>query len=226
MSNLISSTTPPQQPEQLEVYDLEGELIGVQDRDSFYAEIKEEFENTGKITKQVRSVRVILMNSSGRIYLQKRSKNKAENPGLYDKSVGGHVAKGDTFSMTVIRECAEELGFPAAILPNILPDKEFERAIRVTDLSIVGIYRKIDKISRFESVRVDKHGNRFVQPYITEIYMGYFDGAIRFIDGESSGVEVFSLVELEEDIKNTPEKFTEDLKFMVKEYREYLQPIK
>lgn len=207
--------------EKLEIFDLNGKSLGVQDRKRFYTEIKDEFNKKGKISRQVKAIRLILMNSSGRIYLQKRSKIKSENSGLYDKTVGGHVSNGDTWNMTVIRECAEELGFPASVLST----GEFERSIKVTDLNIVGIFRKVDKISNFESVRIDKKGNKFVQPYITSIFIGYYDGAIRFIDGESSGLEVFTLNELKEEISKTPEKFTEDLKFMIKYYKKYLVPI-
>jgi hypothetical protein len=45
------------------------------------------------------------------------------------------------------------------------------------------------------------------------------------VDGESSGIEVFSLPELEDDIKNNPEKFTDDVLFMIQKYRELLIPI-
>ena len=38
--------------------------------------------------------------------------------------------------------------------------------------------------------------------------------------------DVFTLKELKEEIKNNPNKFTEDLKFMVKRYEKYLKPIK
>jgi hypothetical protein len=54
-----------------------------------------------------------------------------------------------------------------------------------------------------------------LQPYITSIYVGYYDGAIRFKDGEASGIDVFSLEELKEELVHSPEKFTEDLKVMV-----------
>lgn len=53
--------------------------------------------------------------------------------------------------------------------------------------------------------------------------VGYYDGAIRFVDGESSGIEVFSLKELEADIKHNQDKFTEDVKFMIKKYRKYIK---
>ena len=207
--------------EELEIYDLKGKLLGIQERDKFYTKIKEEFKKTGKISKQVKAIRLILMNSSGRIYLQKRSKIKSENPGLYDKTVGGHVSKGDTYNMTVIRECAEELGFPASVLSS----EEFLKSIKVTDLNIVGVFQKVDSMSNFESIRIDKKGNKIIQPYITDIYIGYYDGAIRFVDGESSGIEVFSLEELKEEIKQLPDKFTGDLKFMIKKYQKFLKPI-
>ena len=132
--------------EKLEIFDLKGKSIGVEDREKFYSEIKKEFDKKGKISRQVKSIRSLLMNSSGRIYLQKRSKTKAENSGLYDKTVGGHVAYKDSWNMTVVRECAEELGFPASVLSN----EEFERAIKITDLSIVGIFRKVDEINNFQ----------------------------------------------------------------------------
>ncbi|MBI2137958.1 NUDIX domain-containing protein [Candidatus Woesearchaeota archaeon] len=161
------------------------------------------------------------MAEEGRIYLQKRSKTKPENPGLYDKTVGGHVSREEGWNMTVIRECAEELGFPASVLSN----EEFEKAIKVTDLGVVGIFRKVDELYNFESVRIDKKGKRFIQPSLTAIYIGYYDGAIRFVDGESSGIEVFSLDDLKDGIKENPEKFTEDIKFMVKKYEKFLLPI-
>lgn len=208
--------------EKLEIYDLNSELIKIDDRDKFYTEIKEEFNKSGKITKKVKSIRLLLMNSAGRIYLQKRSKLKSENPGLYDKTVGGHVSAGDSFDMTVIKECAEELGFPAAVLAQ----EEFERAIKVTDLNIIGVFKKIEHLPDFESKRIISSGAEIIQPYMSSMYLGYYDGPIRFADGESSGIEVFSLDELQEEIKNNSEKFTEDIKFMVGRYKDSLVAIK
>jgi len=57
-------------------------------------------------------------------------------------------------------------------------------------------------------------------------YIGYYDGAIKFSDGESSGIEVFSLDELKEEIISNPEKFTNDVQVMVKNFEKFLKPIK
>lgn len=44
------------------------------------------------------------------LLLQKRSANKDSNPGCYDISAAGHVAAGDDYPATALRELREELG--------------------------------------------------------------------------------------------------------------------
>lgn len=205
----------------LDVYDLKGKFLRTEERDKYYREIMKEFRERGKITTQVKRVLILLMNSAGRIYLQKRSTLKKENSGMYDKTVGGHVKAGNTWNTSMIEECAQELGFPASVLSN----KEFESAVNSIDLSIIGIFEKIDEKTR-NSVRIKQNGDRFIMPYIEAVFIGYFDGAIRFVDGESSGIETFLLEELKKEIKNKPEKFTDDLKNMVENYEKYLKPLK
>jgi len=207
--------------ERLETFDLAGNYLGDVDRGEFYKEIKDEFEKTGKISRQVKSIRLFLMNSQGRIYLQKRSKLKNENAGLYDKSVGGHVVKGDSLNVTVIKECAEELGFPAAIVE----DGEFNTAVHNTDLAVIGIFHKLSEENVFMSKRINADGKMMDQPFISAFYLGYFDGPIRFSDGESSGIETMSLPELLVEIKDNPDKFTEDLKYMVNKFQDKLVAI-
>lgn len=208
--------------ELLEIYDLKGKLIGVKDKKKFYSEVETEIAKTGKISKKLKSIRAILLNSKGRIYIQKRSKFKEVNPGLYDKTIGAHVRKGDSWDITLTRECAEELGFPA----TVVPENEFEKTIRSTDLTVVGIFKKIDYVPDFKSLRIDRNSKKVVQHWITTIYIGYFDGSIRFVDGESSGIEVFTLDELNEEINKYPNRFTEDVKFIIKKYKKFIKPIK
>lgn len=213
------TTKPPK--ELLEVFSLKERLLGVEERDAFYAKSRVEFEETGKITRQVRTVRLLLMNSQGRVYVQKRSSGKSDNAGLYDKTIGGHVPAGFTYDLVVTKECAEELGFPAAVVSS----DDFERAMGAVPLEVIGIFHRIDYQSGFESTRLLRNDTRFVQPYMTSFYIGYYDGAIRFADGESSGIEVFSPTELKADIAAKPDKYTEDLKYMIKKYGKFLKPI-
>jgi len=207
--------------ENLEIFDLEGNLLEVKRRDKYYAEIKKEFADTGKISKKIKNVRVILLNSDGRIYIQKRSYFKNENPGLLDKTVGGHVKSGHSLTLTVVQECHEELGFPAVVLN----DDEFNKAIFSTNLKIVGIFRQVELVENFISIRKSQDEKIFEQPLINAFYIGYYDGSIQFCDGESVGIETFTIEQLKNLITEKPEIFTEDLKFMIQRYEKFLVPI-
>jgi len=202
----------------LEIYDLKGELIGTQDRASFYREIKDEFAHTGRITRQVRRVTLLLKNTKGNIYLQKRSKSKSENSGLYDKTIGGHVKARNTFDMTMIQESAEELGFPAAVLPS----EDYDQMLRNINLETIAILTQVEIHNNFQSRRVDRKGKIFVQPYISASYVGTYDGSLRFTDGESSGIEVFSLQELEKELEINAGRYTADLSFLVRRHKNFL----
>ena len=208
--------------EKLEIYDLDENLIEVKDRDEFYKEIKEEFKETGKITKQVKRVLLLLMNPKGKIVLQRRNSSKQENSGLFDKTIGGHVEEGDSYDVTLIKECAEELGFPV----SILEDSDFSRALKKTDLRVIGIFKEIDYNSNFQSTRISKGEKKFIQPYMQTVYVGYYDGPLQFIDGESSGIQLYTIEELENEIKKSPDFFTEDLKILFEKYEDELRPLK
>jgi 16S rRNA (adenine1518-N6/adenine1519-N6)-dimethyltransferase len=57
-----------------------------------------------------RAVHMLLFNSAGELYLQKRSPWKDLNPSLWDSSAAGHVDAGETYEQAAHRELGEELG--------------------------------------------------------------------------------------------------------------------
>ena len=60
-----------------------------------------------------RAVHMLLFNSKGELFLQKRSMWKDRNPGLWDSSAAGHVDSGEDYLQAARRELQEELGILA-----------------------------------------------------------------------------------------------------------------
>lgn len=200
--------------EKVKVFALNGKFLGMQNRKKFYGEVRKEHRKTGKITRQVHTIRVFLMNSKGGIYLTKRSGLKKENKLLYDKTIGGHIRGDESPEYTLLRECAEELGFPAAGLS----DEEFNTALSETDLNINGVFKKIETINQFQAHYKYVDGSIAVFPQITTIFIGFFDGHLNFKDGETSGIEIYYTDEVLEELKNHPNKYSQDVKTLLPKY--------
>jgi isopentenyldiphosphate isomerase len=57
-----------------------------------------------------RATHVLVFNSKGEVFLQKRSLKKDRQPGLWDSSASGHVDSGEEYDACAVRELREELG--------------------------------------------------------------------------------------------------------------------
>ena len=57
-----------------------------------------------------RAVHILVFNSRGEVFLQKRSLSKDEQPGKWDSSAAGHVDSGEDYLACARREIDEELG--------------------------------------------------------------------------------------------------------------------
>jgi isopentenyl-diphosphate delta-isomerase type 1 len=57
-----------------------------------------------------RAVHILVFNHQGDLFIQKRSMNKDESPGLWDTSAAGHVDSGENYASCAVRELFEELG--------------------------------------------------------------------------------------------------------------------
>ncbi len=60
-----------------------------------------------------RAVHVFVLNRNGDLYLQKRSRLKDMNPGVWDSSVSGHLDAGEDYLQAAVRELGEEIGIAA-----------------------------------------------------------------------------------------------------------------
>ena len=67
-----------------------------------------------------RSVHILVFNSSGSLFLQKRAMIKDESPGLWDSSAAGHVESGEDYISCAKRELNEELSLSDVQLNEVL----------------------------------------------------------------------------------------------------------
>jgi isopentenyldiphosphate isomerase len=85
-----------------------------------------------------RAVHVLVFNSRGEIYLQKRSMSKDCFPGTWDSSASGHLDRGEEYDACAIREVREELGYEL----DRVPQRLFEiAACPETGQEFVWVYR-------------------------------------------------------------------------------------
>ena len=86
-----------------------------------------------------RSSHILLFNFRDELFLQKRSLNKDECPGLWDASAAGHVESGEDYLHCAHRELEEELGVINTILNKILSFPAHEK----TFLEHIHVYKCI-----------------------------------------------------------------------------------
>lgn len=85
-----------------------------------------------------RAVHILIFNSRGELFLQKRSMKKDNHPGVWDSSASGHLDTGEEYDTCALREVHEELGVHLPCSPT--------RALRVhaceeTGQEFVWVYR-------------------------------------------------------------------------------------
>jgi len=85
-----------------------------------------------------RAVHILVFNSRGEVFLQKRSMKKDRQPGVWDSSASGHVDSGEDYDTSAVRELGEEIGLHLRAPPQRL----FKIQARPeTDQEFVWVYR-------------------------------------------------------------------------------------
>lgn len=85
-----------------------------------------------------RAVHILVFNSNGKVFLQKRSMSKDTHPGTWDSSTSGHVDSGEDYDESAVRELDEEIGLKIANAPERLFKID---ACAETDQEFVWVYR-------------------------------------------------------------------------------------
>ncbi len=192
------------------------ELALPMERDQFYKEQVEVYQKTGQPTRACEIVHVLIFNSQGELLVQKRSYDKNHNPGLLDKSVGGHIRYGDTPDYSVMVETVQELQTPSIVLKN---QGDFKKTlVLLADyLNTIAVVRHYQ--SRLYNLDRIINGHKVKIANKTHVYLGLYDGSIKPVDREARGILFYTLSELDKEINSFPETFTGDLQILLKEYR-------
>lgn len=82
-----------------------------------------------------RAVHIFVFNSTGEVYVQRRSDGKDKHPGVLDSSAAGHVDPGESYQEAAARELFEELGLRAGIRPVLRV-----KATELTDMEHVALF--------------------------------------------------------------------------------------
>lgn len=215
----------------LQVFTLDGQPLYCTPRKLYYEMLLREHEQGRCIETQVQGVRLLLLHpDDGRVWLQRRSRQKKVNPGLYDKSIGGHVSYdpaaqvSEDFDVALVDECMDEMGIAARVVGRADLRTEAEKE----NLGAVAVCAPVEEISPWYIGRRFSTPNGLVrvqQPWWNRFYVGYYAGGVEFRDGEAEGASLEHLQDLDVLVVNDPELYTEDLSFMTQRFREVLVPL-
>jgi|SRR3989344_4954106 len=197
------------------------------DRVEFYKEQVAAQKTGQQPTHVIGIVNIFLFNSRGELLIQKRSFEKAHNPGMLDKSMGGHIRFGDSADYSVMVETVQELQTPSIVLPNIAYFTKTLELLREYLGTIAIVEHVQTKLYILEKII---EGTKIPVANKTYTYFGLYDGRVRPADQEAKGVLFYTLPELDKEMQKFPETFTPDLHVFMKDLRKemeaFLQMIK
>lgn len=184
-------------------------------REEFYEEQIRIFKKTGKPTRAMEVIQILLFTPDKDIILQKRSKFKNHNPSKIDKTIGGHITFGDTPTFTVMAETLQEMQVASFVLQT---EDDFKRTYHLLKKHIgnSALIQFIDSRTYASEKIINKETVKIANRY--HFYLGVYTGSIKPADREAAGILYYDYPTLQEEIAENPELFTADLKFFLDKY--------
>jgi len=128
-----------------------------------------------------RSVHVIVFNSEGEIFLQKRTHKKLIAPSVWDLSAAEHLEQGEDYRKAVLRGLREEL------------------SINVND------------VTELRSVHIQKfeyNDGKTIDNELVKFYKTVYDGEIKIDPNEVAEGRFFTVDEIKQMVKENPDQFS------------------
>ena len=139
-----------------------------------------------------RAFSVFLFNANGEMLLQKRAAGKYHSPNQWTNACCSHPKSGETYLDGAKRRVFEELGIE-------------------TNLE-----------EKFHFIYKADVGQNLWEHELDHVFTGNFEGEFHLNPDEVSEVRYISMDNLEKEMKNNPENFTEWFKIILEEYKYHL----
>ncbi|MBU4537651.1 MAG: isopentenyl-diphosphate Delta-isomerase [Weeksellaceae bacterium] len=139
-----------------------------------------------------RAFSVFLFNDKGEMLLQKRASGKYHSPDQWTNAVCSHPRFDETYLQGAQRRMKEELGVEAELT------------------------------EKFNFLYKADVGQNLWEHELDHVFTGIYNGDFLLNEDEVSEVRYISMQELDEEMKENPQQFTEWFKIILKEYKEHL----
>ena len=139
-----------------------------------------------------RAFSVFIFNSRGEMLLQKRAASKYHSPNQWTNAVCSHPMEGETYLEGAHRRLKEELGIHLPL------------------------------IERFHFVYKAPVGGGLWEHELDYVFTGNYEGEFFLNPDEVSEIRYISMADLEQEMQEHPENFTEWFKIILEEYRHHL----
>lgn len=108
-----------------------------------------------------RATYILVFNSEGELYVQKRTQTKDVFPGYYDVAAGGVVLAGESYEQGAVRELEEELGIGDALLTELFDFYYEDEHIRLWGRAFSCVYDgemvlQEEEVESGEFIKVDE----------------------------------------------------------------------
>lgn len=139
-----------------------------------------------------RAFSVFLFNDQGEMMLQRRASGKYHSPNQWTNAVCSHPREGETYKDGAMRRLKEELGIE-------------------TDLT-----------EKFHFIYKADVGQNLWEHELDYVFTGNFNGEVNLNPEEVSEIRYVSMQDLDQEMKNAPQHFTEWFKIILAEYKHHL----
>ena len=139
-----------------------------------------------------RAFSVFIFNKKGEMLLQKRASSKYHSPNQWTNAVCSHPRENETYFEAANRRLEEELGI------------------------------KTELKEKFHFIYKADVGQNLWEHELDHVFVGNYDGEFYLNQEEVSEVRYISMEDLDTEIKNHPEQFTEWFKIILDEYKHHL----